>query len=75
VSDGIINSKSFDFVTQVSLIFGVYEKSLINAASTGLGNQLLDTLTELIQGPCRDNQRALIGAKVIDNCRDLISSF
>jgi hypothetical protein len=35
----------------------------------------VETLTEMIQGPCRENQVSLIGAKVIDNCRDLISNF
>jgi len=35
----------------------------------------METLTEFIQGPCVENQKNLIRAKVIDNCRDLISSF
>lgn len=34
---------------------------------------MIDTLIELIQGPCKDNQRTLVSSKVIDNCRDLIS--
>ena len=34
---------------------------------------MMETLTEFIQGPCKENQRALVNAKVIDNCRDLIS--
>ena len=33
----------------------------------------MDTLIELIQGPCKENQRTLVTSKVIDNCRDLIS--
>ena len=34
---------------------------------------MIETLIEVIQGPCKDNQRTLVAAKVIDNCRDLIS--
>jgi hypothetical protein len=35
---------------------------------------MVETLTEFIQGPCKENQRTLVTSKVIDNCRDLISS-
>jgi hypothetical protein len=40
-----------------------------------LGNQIIDTLIEFIQGPCRENQRALISAKIIDNCRNFLLDF
>ena len=38
-----------------------------------LGAQMLDTLTELIQGPCTENQRSLVTSKSIDNCRDILT--
>ena len=34
---------------------------------------MLDTLTELIQGPCKENQRSLVTSKSIDNCRDILT--
>ena len=37
-NDGAVNGKTFDFVSYVSLIFGVYEKSYINVSSCGLGH-------------------------------------
>jgi hypothetical protein len=33
------------------------------------------TLTEFIQGPCKENQISLINCKVIDNCTELILSY
>lgn len=54
-------------------MLGQYEKQYVNCYSCELGYQLIDTLIELIQGPCKENQRTLVTSKVIDNCRDLIS--
>lgn len=34
---------------------------------------MLDTLVEVIQGPCKDNQRSLVSSKAIDNCRDILN--
>jgi hypothetical protein len=59
----------------VALVFATYEKSYVNKYSISLGHQIIETLTEFIQGPCAENQKTLINGKVIDNCRDLISSF
>ena len=72
-SDGQINPKTFDFVGYISTMLGVFEKQYVNCYSCELGYQLIDTLIELIQGPCKENQRTLVTSKVIDNCRDLIS--
>ena len=33
------------------------------------------TLTEFIQGPCKENQTTLINCKVIENCTELIFSY
>lgn len=71
--NGQTNSKTFDVVTFISTMLGAYENEYVNCYSSNLGNQMMDTLTEFIQGPCKENQRALVNAKVIDNCRDLIS--
>lgn len=71
--DGQINPKSFDFVAFISTMLGVFEKQYVNCYSCDMGNQMIDTLIELIQGPCKENQATLVSSKVIDNCRDLIS--
>ncbi len=55
MENGQINAKSFDFVSYVSGMLGIYEKSYVNCYSCQLGNQIIDTLTELIQGPCKEN--------------------
>ena len=36
---------------------------------------MLDTLIEVIQGPCNGNQASLIEAKIIDSSRDFIAGF
>jgi len=72
MSDGQINPKSFDFVGFISTMLGVFEKQYVNCYSCEMGYQMIDTLIELIQGPCKENQRTLVSSKVIDNCRDLI---
>ena len=38
-------------------------------------NQLVDTLTEAIQGPCKLNQKSLVNAKIIDSSREYITYF
>jgi len=74
MANGALNQKSFNFVQYISIMFGIYEKSFVNRYSTELGQLIIESLTELIQGPCKDNQRTLVQNKVIDNCRDMISS-
>ena len=46
--NGIKSSRSFDFVAYVSNIFTIYVKSYVNRYSTNLGNQIIETLIELI---------------------------
>ena len=50
----------------------MYEKQYINCNSCQLGMQLINTLIEVVQGPCKLNQKRLVEAKIIDCCRDLI---
>jgi hypothetical protein len=66
--------KSVDFIRMICFMMGNSVK-FFNVWSTGLINQILDTLIELVQGPCKGNQRNLISSKVIDFSRDLISSY
>ena len=70
--NGVINQKSFDFVSNVAQMLAMYEKQYINCNSCQLGMQLINTLIEVVQGPCKLNQKRLVEAKIIDCCRDLI---
>lgn len=70
--NGVVNQKSFDFVSYVAQMLGMYEKQFVNCYSCALGDQLIGTLIEVVQGPCQMNQRRLVEAKIIDCCRDLI---
>jgi hypothetical protein len=70
--DGAVNAKSYDFVYLISTYLGTYIK-ILHSDNLQLGYQILDTLTEVVQGPCRENQRSLSQAKIIDNGRDLLT--
>lgn len=70
--NGCVNQKSFDFISYVAQMLAVYEKQYVNCYSCALGMQLIATLIEVVQGPCKENQRRLVEAKIIDCCRDLI---
>lgn len=72
LANGVPSQRSFDFISYLAGMLSLYEKSYINVNTCDLGAQLFDTLIELVQGPCRMNQRRLVEAKVIDCCRDLI---
>jgi hypothetical protein len=74
VHDGANNARTFDFISYFALMFSIYQKQYINVNTIDFGNQLIDTMTEFIQGPCKENQQ-IISGKVIDTCRDLIQSF
>ena len=72
--NGAVSAKSLNIVALVGSLLGVYVK-LLHKDNLQLGFQILDTLTEVTQGPCRDNQRELSQPKLIDNCRDLLTSL
>ena len=71
-ANGEVNHKSFDFISYIAQMLGVFEKQYINCYSCQLTQQMIETLKEVIQGPCKENQRRLVEAKSIDCCRDLI---
>lgn len=54
-ANGIVNPKSFDFISYVAQMLAIYEKQYINCFSCELGMQIIDTLIEVIQGPCKLN--------------------
>ena len=69
---GTLHGKTVDFVLNISEYLGSYTK-ILQFTNIRLGYQLLDTLTEMVQGPCRGNQRLLSQPKNIDTCRDLLT--
>ena len=50
-------------------------QKIFNNNSSDLGHQLIETLTESIQGPCKLNQKALVNAKILDSSREYIAGF
>ena len=72
--EGVSLGKNFDFPTFFSNMLGIFAKHA-NFSTMKLGGQLIDTLIELLQGPCQGNQRVLITAKIIDHCRDFIAGY
>ena len=70
--EGRPKSKSVNIINYIAKIFEQMIK-IINTVTVGLGHQLVDTIVECIQGPCKDNQRTLVSAKILDSCRELIN--
>lgn len=43
--------------------------------TVGFSSQLLDTIIEVVQGPCKENQRTLVSNKILDSCRELVNAL
>ena len=50
-------------------------QKLFNNNTMDIAHQLIETLTELIQGPCKLNQKALVNGKILDSCKEYIAGF
>jgi hypothetical protein len=48
---------------------------LLNEQTFDVCCSIIGTLTELIQGPCKANQKVLVNAKIIDSAREYIAGF
>lgn len=55
LSNGNVNQRSFDFISYISQMMSSYEKQFVNCYSCEFGMQLIDTLIEVVQGPCKEN--------------------
>jgi len=51
-ANGVVNQKSFDFISYVAQMLAIFEKQYINCYTCSLGMQLIETLIEMVQGPC-----------------------
>jgi len=67
-------SMNRDFVEIGSRMLASFAK-FNDRLSYELGMQLLNFLIEIIQGPCPENQAALIKYKIIDSSKDLINDI
>lgn len=65
---------SFDFTQYLAKTFEQFQV-VLNNQTFDVCNQLVDTLTEAIQGPCKPNQKSLVNAKIIDSAREYITAF
>lgn len=72
--DGNQNGKTYDFISLIARMLGEFYK-IFSANTCDMGQQMLDSLIEFIQGPCPGNQAALIDAKIIDSSRDFLAGF
>jgi hypothetical protein len=72
--DGKVKLNSFDFISTLSKQLESF-LSVFNDQTFDVCNQIVDTLVEAIQGPCKGNQKAMVQNKIIDTSREIISSF
>jgi len=56
---GKCKNNSIDFITIYAKVYEQFQK-IFNNNTSEIGHQLIDTLTESIQGPCKGNQRAMV---------------
>ena len=64
--------KSFDLVTTICDYLTTLQQTL---DSDGMDDavQALESLVEFTQGPCRENQSAVVKAKVIEACSNILT--
>jgi len=70
IQNGAKCKRSINFINLIAEIFNRYTKS-VNERNAKLGVQILDTLIEMLQGPCQENQIALCNTKILENLEDL----
>ena len=63
IKDNIL-VKNLNLINWTAVRFGQIIQ-FVNIESISLANQILDFLIEVIQGPCRLNQKSLTNAKII----------
>mmetsp|Transcript_66902 Transcript_66902/g.56810 ORF Transcript_66902/g.56810 Transcript_66902/m.56810 type:complete len:117 (+) Transcript_66902:2521-2871(+) len=71
LENGEISSKSKNFVQLLCIIY----KQFLNINCKELiwlGIQIVDTLVEFVQGPCKQNQIQIVKDKGLDTARDVL---
>ena len=73
IQKGKKNLANVNLIIALAELLEKYIKSkMINENNIQLGEKLLDTLVEFIQGPCTENQVALCNTKILENLEDII---
>lgn len=73
-NNGQVKTNSVNMVRFLGDMFEKYYK-IMNPSNFALGTKILETLIELIQGPCIENQRVLCETKLLENLEDVIGDF
>lgn len=73
-ADGRQKASSVNVVQHLAIMFFQYQK-VLNSITLSFGHQLIDTIIECVQGPCKENQRALVNNKILDSSREFISDL
>ncbi|KRX09146.1 hypothetical protein PPERSA_08862 [Pseudocohnilembus persalinus] len=60
-----------NMIRVIADLFQRYSK-IMNGANIDFGIQILDTLIEMIQGPCKENQFALVNTKILESLEDIM---
>ena len=72
--EGRPKPKSTNIVALFARHFEAIQK-IINNVTAGFSSQLLDTIIEVVQGPCKENQRTLVIYKILDSSRELVNAL
>jgi hypothetical protein len=68
--DADVRTKLFALIDIIGEMLGSYI-TFMHKDNISLGIQIIETLIEYVQGPCRDNQRVLIQLGIFDRVNDL----
>lgn len=69
-----INFREINFVRYASNLFSQYIK-FFNQKCCGIGNDLLQFIIEINQGPCVENQNMLYESRIIDHIRNIFTDL
>ncbi|EGR32730.1 hypothetical protein IMG5_072330, partial [Ichthyophthirius multifiliis] len=72
--DGCIKKQSINFIILISDIFSKYHKQ-INEENLHFGKQIIETLIQMIIGPCKENQKILAQSKIFENIQDIMNEL
>ena len=70
----VVKATESNAVAFTASLFGNYIK-FFNFKCCNLGEQLIDLLIELVQGPCQGNQAQMMDSKVVNYCKDFINDL
>ena len=72
--EGVVCAFTVNMVATVGTLLCSFSR-MPHKVTMEVGQQLLDTLTEMVQGPCPGAQTDLSQPNILDSCKDLLSSL